>query len=542
MAPESPAYPVGVARRACVLFVDDDPAFLETLAELMATFSQGRWEILTATSASQAFQLLQGRSVDLVVLDVEMQAIDGIQVLSLLNRSHPHLQKAVLTGYATENYRTACLAQGAELFLEKPSSPDGWASVHTALQQLLDFPPERGFRGVLRRVALPDILQMECLGKSSSVLEVTAGTQTGRIYIDQGQIVHAELGDTSGETAFYRLLALPGGHFVVQPFREPPSRSVSSPWEFLLMEAARLQDELQAELLGVEDTALPAGSPAVEATSAVFTEVPGTAGLTERPPALEPNPTRSPAVSVLQPDSPSPKPWAGGLRPAAPTGARLAVREVLICAAHGEILYEWNCPDRAAWINILEFVSQKVGRMIPGEQLGEFDRLEIVAGSARWVIVLRPGRAVLMGWGQPPERSTRPQTSRHAGETRTAWIQWLRSAAPPRGVVLRALRFPDRTVVCDVEARDLSPAWLDHLGRGILDAYEVLAAHRIQPDRLRWLFAQVAVDCSRHESGALLLVLSQPLGVHASPDVVALLEAFQRLDLGSQPVGDSAGS
>ncbi len=524
------------------MFVDDDPAFLETLAELMTTFSQGRWEILTATSASQAFQLLQGRTVDLVVLDVEMQAIDGIQVLSLLNRSHPHLQKAVLTGYATENYRAACLAQGAELFLEKPSSPDGWASIYAALQQLLDFPPERGFRGVLRRVALPDILQMECLSKSSSVLEVTAGTQTGRIYIDQGQIVHAELGATSGEAAFYRLLALPGGHFVVHPFREPPRRSVSSPWEFLLMEAARLHDELQAELQETAETAPPAGNPTTEAASTAFTKVPETAGLTERPPAAETVPTQLPAVSMPQPNSPSTKSWADVPSPAAPARARCAVRELLLCAAHGEILYEWNCPDRAAWVNILEFVSQKVGRMIPGEQFGEFDRLEITAGLARWVILLRPGRAVLMGWGEPSKRPARPRTSQYANEARTALAQWLRSAAPPRGVVLRALRFPDRTVVCDVEARDWSTAWLDHLGRGILDTYEVLAAHRIQPDRFRWLFHQVAVDCTRHESGVLLLVLSHPLGVHASPEVVALLEAFHRLDPGSRPAGDHVGS
>jgi CheY-like chemotaxis protein len=75
-----------------VLFVDDDPAFLETVRELMSVLSEGHWEVLTALSASQAFGVLQAQAVDLAVIDVQMGVMDGIQMLSLLNRGYPNVQ------------------------------------------------------------------------------------------------------------------------------------------------------------------------------------------------------------------------------------------------------------------------------------------------------------------------------------------------------------------------------------------------------------------------------------------------------------------
>ena len=524
----------GAARRR-VLFVDDDAAFLEVVTGLMTELSRGSWEILTARNASEAFQMLQQRPVDLVVLDVEMQAIDGVQVLSLLNRSHPHLQKAVLTGYATENYRAACLAQGAELFLEKPATPDGWASVHAALHQLMEFPPERGFRGVLRRVGLTEILQMECLGRSSSLLEVTAGSLTGRIFVEDGQIVHAELGEYTGEAAFQRILALPGGQFVVHPLREPPARTIQNSWEFLLMEAARVQDELRAEMAGTSPAG--EGAPVEAAGPAVVEEPTGPDRVADlavpAPPAgAFPEPEPSPQAIEAPP-----APAASGASAAAPAGQAPPpdttlpeATALVICDDHGELLYEWNCPDRAAWVNILEFVTQKARRLAPADEFGEFDRMEVFEESGRRLIVLRPGFAVALAFGEEsPARPARTPGPARLREDPAAWGQWLRRQPLQPGVVLRAIRFADRSVVSDLDARDFSAAWLDHAGRTVLDTYEVLQAHRVRPLRLRWRYQHVTLDCARRESGAVLLLFRRSADPVPEESVSALLDAFRSL-------------
>ena len=96
---------------------------------------------------------------------------------------------------------------------------------------------------MLRRVGLQDVIQMECLGRNSSVLEVYNEHVLGRIYIENGNIIHAAGGDLTGERALQQLLALPGGSFELVPFELPPQNTISGPWEFLLMEAARVRDE-----------------------------------------------------------------------------------------------------------------------------------------------------------------------------------------------------------------------------------------------------------------------------------------------------------
>ena len=164
--------------------------------------------------------------MELAVIDINMGVMDGIQMLSMLNRGYPNVQKVVLTGHASEKYRAACLSNGAELYLEKPTDPNGWQSLHGVLNELVKFRPEEGFRGVLRRVGLTDVIQMECLARSSSVLEVSAARMTGKLFIETGQIVHAQCGELTGEAAFNRLLAMSGASSTSSRSRSrPPARS-----------------------------------------------------------------------------------------------------------------------------------------------------------------------------------------------------------------------------------------------------------------------------------------------------------------------------
>jgi len=378
-APSESATPAGLRR---VLFVDDDVKFLETIQELMSVLSEGHWEVLAAESASRAFAVMQTQAVDLVVIDVQMNVMDGIQMLSLLNRGHPNVQKAVLTGHASEKYRAACLTNGADLFLEKPTNPSGWQSLYGVLNELVKFRPEEGFRGVLRRVGLQDVIQMECLARSSSVLEISNVRASGRIYIETGQIVHAQAGNITGEAAFAQLMSLSGGQFNLQPFTEPPERSLSGQWEFLLMEAARRSDEAKevaAQLPGPAD----AGTTEVDRMDAAPAEA--------TPPPLPEGARTEPAKS------PPPRRKAE-IIPALPPGiaSRPKVEEMLVCSAQGAVLYEWQCPNADLWVNFFEFVSQRGQRLAHALPLGEFDRLEIESGGARAVVIISRERGVLV--------------------------------------------------------------------------------------------------------------------------------------------------
>ncbi len=186
--------------------------------------------------------------------------LDGILFLHILNRSHPDLKKAVIPANATEEKRSAGLAEGAELFIEKPRTPEGLKSIFIMLEELITWTPQAGFQGVLRRVGLQDVIQMACLGRTSSILEIHNLQLRGWVYIEDGRIIHAEAGDLAGEAAFYKLLALASGEFQLQPFESPSKRTIEGQWGFMLMEAARVQDETAAAAAAAR--AAPPSEPA----------------------------------------------------------------------------------------------------------------------------------------------------------------------------------------------------------------------------------------------------------------------------------------
>lgn len=365
-----------------ILFVDDEPAFLETLATVIEQTSAGMWEPFFAESAGAALSLLQDQPVDLVVLDVQMPVIDGLQFLSLVHRKHPNLTKVVLTGYATDQHRAACLSGGAELFLEKPRTADDLRSILATLHELARWQPEDGFRGVLRRVGLQDIIQMECLSRHSVVLHVSTESAHGEIFIREGSIIHAQTGDLIGEAAFNQLLALKGGEFDLRAYQEPGQESIEGQWEFLLMEAARQLDEetdvadvAPEETGGEEDSldSLPnmfaAPSPSVESP-------------------VQPA-TKTVEVNTVQSIASSP---ASRLR----EERRNQVDEIVVCSPEGDVIYEWQSVDTEKRIGFLEFLSKKSQQMGSGLNFGKFDRLEVLTVKSKIVAQLQPDCGVLI--------------------------------------------------------------------------------------------------------------------------------------------------
>src|ERR1051326_7027585 len=94
------------SRRKALLFVDDDAAILAVLNQVFSRKSQGSWEILTAQNHSEALAQLTRQVVDLVVLDVSMPVMDGVEFLRLLRRTHPSQQVVMLTANTRPDRKT----------------------------------------------------------------------------------------------------------------------------------------------------------------------------------------------------------------------------------------------------------------------------------------------------------------------------------------------------------------------------------------------------------------------------------------------------
>jgi CheY-like chemotaxis protein len=340
-------------RRKTFLFVDDNAEFLQGLSELLAERSKGRWTIATADNHSRALAILARSPVNMVVLDIGMPVVDGVELLRLLRRVHPNQQVSMLTSRASDAVRKTCTDLGAVMFLEKPMTPGDYDTIFSALDALTDAPTSNGFSGVMRRVGLHEVLQLECLGKKSSLLEIFTGQSRGRIFIEDGQVVHAECGPLRGEVALYSILAWRDGEFNLLGLDTPPTlRTISGHWEFLLMEAARLQDE-QAET-------------ATNETSSDGTEPAGG-------------------------KEPEPEPMA-----ASPVTTNTAIAEVLLCSGAGEVLHDHGSRNPAVRVRLLAAIETQGNQIAGALGAGRFERLELRGPQERVLSVIRPHLRLLV--------------------------------------------------------------------------------------------------------------------------------------------------
>lgn len=112
-------------------------------------------------------------------------------------------------------------------------------------------PPE-GFTGVVN-LQLTELIQMLCLARSSLMMKVSSSRGSGRIFVQEGQILHAESGIFEGEAAFYDILQWKDGNFEMVSFVDPGVRSINKSWECLVLETMRLHDEESAELPDIDE-------------------------------------------------------------------------------------------------------------------------------------------------------------------------------------------------------------------------------------------------------------------------------------------------
>jgi hypothetical protein len=87
--------------------------------------------------------------------------------------------------------------------------------------------------------------------------------------------------------------------------------------------------------------------------------------------------------------------------------------------------------------------------------------------------------------------------------------EWLRQKPSVGGVLVRGIRFPDRTFFCDFDSRDFPMAALEEVWRCVDDAFQLLNARQSPPLRLTWVYERAILHCARHEDGAILGVFVQ---------------------------------
>ncbi|WP_291323382.1 sigma-54 dependent transcriptional regulator [Desulfonatronospira sp.] len=109
-----------------LLVVDDEAGHRMMIKAVMQ--DQG-FEILEAVNGMQCLEILDSRGADVVLLDIKMPGIDGMQVLEQINRRHPGVQVVMLTAFGSVGSAVDAMKQGAFDYLTKPADIEELKSV-----------------------------------------------------------------------------------------------------------------------------------------------------------------------------------------------------------------------------------------------------------------------------------------------------------------------------------------------------------------------------------------------------------------------------
>jgi len=120
-----------------VLLVDDEKDYVKAMAERMQMRDVSS---RVALSGDEALRMIEDEAPDVMVLDLRMPGIDGMEVLERVKRDHPTVQVIILTGHGSEKEEEAARRLGAFEYLQKPTdTSDVLKTVRAAWKKSLRF-------------------------------------------------------------------------------------------------------------------------------------------------------------------------------------------------------------------------------------------------------------------------------------------------------------------------------------------------------------------------------------------------------------------
>ncbi|EQB7289396.1 two-component system response regulator GlrR [Escherichia albertii] len=139
-------------KSAHLLLVDDDPGLLKLLG--LRLISEG-YSVVTAESGAEGLRVLNREKVDLVISDLRMDEMDGMQLFAEIQKVQPGMPVIILTAHGSIPDAVAATQQGVFSFLTKPVDKDAlYQAIDDALEQSAPATDERWREAIVTRSPL----------------------------------------------------------------------------------------------------------------------------------------------------------------------------------------------------------------------------------------------------------------------------------------------------------------------------------------------------------------------------------------------------
>ncbi len=235
-----------------VLMVDDE---LDNRVMMRYFLESWGYEVELAANGEEALQRVAAKRPALVLLDLEMPVMDGFETCHRLKMDPKteHIPVIMFTGLESTSDKVKGIRRGADDYVVKTVDPEEiQARIEMILRRTRRYEapqaPEKEaadavLSGSLEEKSFPEAFQLAMAYGQSGTLFLTNGGKDGRVYLNDGVVVHAEAPGRSGEDAFYDLALWNKGNFNYIVGEVSPEQSIRKSGTSLLMEATRRMDE-----------------------------------------------------------------------------------------------------------------------------------------------------------------------------------------------------------------------------------------------------------------------------------------------------------
>ena len=104
-------------RRATILVIDDDRGIQDLIA---SSFDPEEYEVVGAMSAEEAFPLIKEKPPGLILLDIRLPGIDGVEALKRIKQMDRSIAVVMVTAFGDEKTALRCMKLGAVAYVHKP--------------------------------------------------------------------------------------------------------------------------------------------------------------------------------------------------------------------------------------------------------------------------------------------------------------------------------------------------------------------------------------------------------------------------------------
>lgn len=224
---------------ATVLIVDDEELFRHSTADALSAACPS-YTVLQAANGREALDRIDSASVDVVVTDIGMPVMDGLQLLTELQRRSFRGPILVVTAYGNPRVENQVSLEGAFTYLEKPVDlPDFIEAIRSAAE---------GEQSHVAGLTVAGFVQLLSVERKSCRLRITSEAEVGDLIFRDGQLVDARLGERRGLEAALELLTWDeGARLYLHTGVRTTHDTIDEPLTHLLLEAMKRKDESDRE-------------------------------------------------------------------------------------------------------------------------------------------------------------------------------------------------------------------------------------------------------------------------------------------------------